>query len=48
MGVGLGRISRRWASAATQYSDASSVPDAGILWSSLLIAAVWKLSRALW
>jgi hypothetical protein len=41
-------ISRRWASAVTQYSDASSVSDAGIQWSSLLIAALWKFSHALW
>jgi hypothetical protein len=43
----LGRISRQWASAVTQYNS-TPLPDAGLQWSSLLIATLWRFSCSLW
>jgi hypothetical protein len=42
-----GRVSTKWASAASQY-NATPLPQAGLQWSSLLIAAKWRYSHSLW
>jgi len=43
----LGISVNRGASAVTQYSS-TPLLDAGLQWSSLLIAALWRFSRSLW
>ncbi len=43
----LGRVSKKWAAAVKQYCTEPQPPDFKGYWTSLLIAALWRYSRAL-
>jgi hypothetical protein len=43
----LGKVSTKWASAVCQY-NVNPLPQVGLQWSSLMIAAMWRYSRSLW
>jgi hypothetical protein len=44
----MGRISTKWALAATKYNTLPNNPDAALHWVLILIAALWRFSKSLW
>ncbi len=44
----LGRISKKWASAALQYNTLPHFPESDLQWASLLVAGLWRFSSSIW
>jgi len=44
----LGRVSRKWSQAVTQYTAPARHPYNELHWTSILISALWQFSRAVW